>query len=337
MEAAAIAVARAAHLAKNGDNHKKEAQLIFRLIQEGGNGLECHKSFEGARADFCVYMPDKPALGIQLKTTGVNIVHTRTGKEYYSFGKTDGYAGLLMVFVALHVEPQRIWLADGSKVVSKNVFIAVKQARRGARYDRLTEVDLATVGNTIHAIYDTAMSGTSKYVLRSPEDHEKPEKGSILAEYNAFKRLQRSLPVLFIDPPAEHMCYDYVVNGRKWQLKLAIKDDKRDVYRVICHKQAGKVGGKCTFRQYEVGDFDFLCIQLPESAVECCYVIPQGVLKELCVIGNATKSCGAVYIYPHRQVTTTKSVHVAGVHWTEAYRIDFADNPLAKLARITQG
>ena len=27
--------------------------------------------------------------------------------------------------------------------------------------------------------------------------------------------------------------------------------------------------------QYSIGDFDFLCIQLPETAEHCCCVIPQ--------------------------------------------------------------
>ena len=146
--------------------------------------------------------------------------------------------------------------------------------------DRVREVELATVADAIYAIYVEAMSGSSNYVLRSPEDHEKPTTRTALAEYNAFKRLQRSLPVLFIDPPAEHMSYDYLVDGKRWQLKLARYYAKVDLYQVTCHKNAGRVGGKRTHRQYEVDDFDFLCIQLPENTVDCCYVIPQGVLAE---------------------------------------------------------
>ena len=79
MDAAAIAVARAANLAKHGDDYNKEAQglrLIARALQEDGR-LEFHKSFEKALADFCVYPIDKldaPALGVQLKTTGGNWV-----------------------------------------------------------------------------------------------------------------------------------------------------------------------------------------------------------------------------------------------------------------------
>ena len=56
MDAAAIAVARAANLAKHGDNDNKEAhglRLIARAIEEDGR-LEFHKSFEKACADCCV-------------------------------------------------------------------------------------------------------------------------------------------------------------------------------------------------------------------------------------------------------------------------------------------
>ena len=180
MDASVIAVVRAANVARNGDNHKKEAlglQLISRAIEQDGR-LVCLKSFEGARADFCVYPKDKPgapALGVQLKTTGVNMVQRQT----VQFGATDGYVGLLMVFMALHVEPRRIWLADGSRVVSKSIAIPV-DFPKGVRSDRLKEVDLATVAGAIYTIYLEAMSGSSNYVLRSPEDHEKPNEGSRL-------------------------------------------------------------------------------------------------------------------------------------------------------------
>jgi hypothetical protein len=330
-------IARAANLATYGENHRKEAQglqLLSRAFQENGL-LEFHKSFKGARADFCVYMPGLPALGVQLKTTGVNMIQKRTGNEYYQFGHTDGYAGLLIILVALHTQPQRVFLADGSRVVSTNIQIPAK-VRRSARSNKLREVKLATVAGEIYTIYMEARAGPSNYMLRSPVDHEKPEEGSRLVEYNAFKRLQRSLPVLFVDPPNECMSYDYVVDGKKWQLKLAHYVNKKDTYKVNCHKEAGRVGGKRTRGQYEVDDFDFLCIQLPEDSADCCYLVPQGVLAERGVIGKSANSGGHVSVYPHRRARTKKSNHTAGAHWTEAYRMDFADNPLAQLARITQ-
>jgi hypothetical protein len=332
------ATARTANLAKHGDSHEKEAQglqLMSRVFQADGR-LEFHKSFEGARADFCVYRPGAQALGVQLKTTGGNWVHGRTGKEYNQFRHTDGYAGLLIVFVALHTQPQRIFLADGSRVVSKSVTIPAT-FRREVRSDKLREVEVATVAGEIYTIYMEAMAGPSNYMLRSPVDHEKPEDGSRLVEYNAFKRLQRSLPVLFIDPPAEHMSHDYVVDGKKWQLKLAQYNKKDNTYRVTCQKSAGRVDGKLTKRQYEVDDFDFLCIQLPVNTTDCCYIIPQGVLAERGVIGKSANSSGAVRIYPHRPVTAWNSVLTAGAHWTEAYRINFASDSLAQLAHITRG
>ncbi|GAQ91103.1 Ribonucleotide reductase [Klebsormidium nitens] len=340
MDAAAITVARAANLATYGNNHNKEAQglrPISRALQEDGR-LKFHKSFEKALADFCVYMPGFPALGVQLKTTGVNWIQNRTDYEYYSFSQTGGYAGLLMIFVALHTQPRRIWLADGSRVTRMKVVIPVT-LRRAVRCDEIREIKLATLADAIYTIYMAALSGSSNYVLRSPMDHEKPTERNALAEYNAFQRLQCSLPVLFMDPPAEYLSYDYIVDGRRWQLKLARYNRKSDYYSVGCHKQAGRVNGKCTQRQYEVGDFDFLCIQLPEApkTLHCCYVIPQSILADHDLVGNATKSSGAVLVYPDRLVTARNAVHKQGVHWTETYRIDFARDPLAQLARITQG
>lgn len=331
------AAARAANVATHDVSNDKEArglQLISRALEKDGR-LNFHKSFEGARADFCVYRPGAPALGIQLKTTCGSQV-TPSGRAYHAFQSTNGYAGLLIIFVALHVHPPRIWLANGSEVISTCVQIPVKLQQRTMKSDRFREVDFATVADAIHALYVAALSGSNSYVLRSPMDHEKPISRNGLAEYTAFKRLQRSLPVPLIAPPVEHMSYDYLVDGKRWQLKLA-GYSKYDRYHVVCHRHGGRVGGKTTYRQYQVDDFDFLCIQLPENTVDCCYVIPQGVLAKHGIIGNSIKSGGHVRVYPHRRMTTTKLVHTVGVHWTEAYRIDFANNPLAKLAGIVGG
>lgn len=340
MDAAAISVKRAANLARHGDSNGKEAlglQLILHKLQEDGR-LECHKSFEKARVDFCIYpksKPGAPALGIQLKTTGGNWVQSQTGNQYYHFNSTDGYTGLLIVLVALHERPPRIWFADGSRVVAKCLRIPVV-IRQGMKSDRVREVGIATLADTMCEIYAAAGSGSSNYMLRSPSDHEKPTERNALAEYNAFKRLQRSLPVLFIDPPAEHMSYDMLVDGKTWQIKLATYRKKSDDYSVTCFKNAGIVGGKRTIKQYEVDDFDFLCIQLPENAIDCCYLIPQGILAGHGLLGTA-KSCAAVRVFPHRPVTARYAVHNQGVHWTENFRINFADDPLAQLARITRG
>lgn len=225
---------RAANVATYGDSNEKEARslrLISQALREDGR-LACHKSFEGAHADFCVYRKDKPgspALGAQLKTTGGNRVLNGTTYEYYQFSNTDGYAGLFMIFMAL-TDPCRIWIGNGSRVVTKGVKIAVKRVRpvrREATSDELREVDLTTVAGDIYAMYMEAVSGIGNYVLRSPEEHEKPTSRARMAEYIAFQHLQRSLPVLFIHPPAEHMSYDYLVGGEKWQLKLAQKNEKK--------------------------------------------------------------------------------------------------------------
>ncbi|GAQ90392.1 hypothetical protein KFL_006340110 [Klebsormidium nitens] len=228
------AVARFANLAKYGDNNEKEArglQILSRAIQKDGR-LEFHKSFEKARADCCVYMPGALALGIQLKTTGVTGVDGRNGTNFYSFKHTNGYTGLLLVFIAVHVQPPRIWLAEGSKLVSQCVQIPVTRVRYSINPDRLQEVDFANLASAIHKIYEEALTGSSNYVLRSPTEHEKPTAPTALAEYEAFKRLQRSLSVTFVDPPAEHMSYDYLVEGKRWQLKLARYDVKKDQYKV---------------------------------------------------------------------------------------------------------
>jgi hypothetical protein len=124
---ATVLDARAAAQATYGNSHEKEAaglRLVFDALESDGS-LVCHKSFEGAKADFCVYKPGSLALGIQLKTTAVDYIYTRTNNGYFHFNHTSGYAGLLLILVALHTDPLRVWLANGVEVLCTTVHIPV--------------------------------------------------------------------------------------------------------------------------------------------------------------------------------------------------------------------
>jgi hypothetical protein len=205
-------------------------------------------------------------------------------------------------------------------------------SQRPARKLRCREIIIADLAQAIATVYEQALEGGSNYVLRAHTEHEKPTAPTRLAEYMAFKRLQQHLPVTFIDPPAEHMVFDYIVNSKRWQLKLAHYNKPKDVWVVNCQKMAGRVNGVPTDVQYEVDDFDYLCIQLPEGAPNSCYVIPQHELAKRDLIGNANKLCGYVLVYSHRSVASRHAF--GGLHWTEAYRVNLDQNPLPQLQLI---
>ena len=178
------------------------------------------------------------------------------------------------------------------------------------------------------------MHGVNDLTLRHVLYHERPIEPNALKEYYAFQRMKQNLPVAFHEPPADHMVYDYVVQGKKWQLKLARYRKQGDVYGVNCYKNAGKVAGKSTLVQYELDDFDFLCVQMPVDTVNCCYILPQRELHRRGLLGDATKGDGHINVYPHRQLTSNKKVHNKGVHWTEAFRIDFDENVAVRLSQV---
>lgn len=336
LDTAAIATKRAESVATYGGSHDQEAkglQMVLEVLRQNGQ-LICHKSFEKAMADFSVYRPESPhlALGLQLKTTGVFWKQAQTGNEYFSFRSTDGYAGLLMIFVAVHTNPARLWLADGADITSKGVQIAVRP-KQDFKSDRLEEISLEEVAERIIDIYESASNGLSNYSLRHYLEHERPSDKNALAEYNAFKQLQQQLPVNFIHPPAEHMSFDFYVNDAKWQLKLARYKASADCYQVNCNKNAGMIDGKRSLVQYAFDDFHFLCIQLPGN-LSCCYILPRKVLRQLGLMGDATKSDGYVSVYPHRQVSCRKKVHSDGNHWTDRYRVDFGPDVMENLNRV---
>lgn len=90
------------------------------------------------------------------------------------------------------------------------------------------------------------------YCLQHADTLRLPSTSSRLLEIEEFERLQRQLPLTFISPSVEHRAYDYIVDGNKWQLKVATYIQKSDSFRITL-KRSGRSAGKNTYRQYSHG------------------------------------------------------------------------------------
>ena len=310
-----------------GENNAKEAKgldILCGALQKQGR-LLFRRTAEGAHADFCVWPSgmEKRALGCQLKTTsGSRLIN---GVPYYVFSKTRGYAGLLLVLVALTEPEPLLWLCNASDVASASIAIPVQQKNR-SRFtwgDSRTELgDLSTVM--------VAQSRHPNITLQPVDILVKPKSPNHLKEYEAQQRLEAALPLEYVPSAIEGQAYDYLVDGDRWQMKLAYYNSKTDYFSCAVHKHSS--GEK---QQYAATDFDYLALQLPKHEVlggkNMLYLIPTKILKQRDLVGRCDISSSTVYMFPHRPKRGALS-------WTEHYAIDLSTQrtALAGYYRVVQ-
>ena len=321
-------------LALSGQNNHKEAKglaLVKDILKTDGR-LCFRKSAESARADFCVWLPGQEdhALGVQLKTAhAVNTNCNCPQFKYVQFAHTDGYAGLLILCVAF-IEPARFWIFVGSDVTSKALHVPLVDTTRKRKRDwGAAEVQREGLAQLLL----DSLEPHPELILHSVSVHVKPTHPERVIEYEAHEWLCRHMQAEFIEPEVEHRPYDYVVNGERWQMKVAGYEKRRDRFTVSLKKSAGRTSGKHAWCQYDAGDFDRLCILLPvgdahlQEVSARIYLIPMQMLISRSLIGRE-KSSAAVFLYPHRTAA-------GDAKWAEAYVLHLSDsNDIAKVPGV---
>ena len=307
---------REENVAKFGCNYEKEAKglAIVRDVLEADGRLEMQKCAEGARADFCVYFPGCPshAVGCQLKTTH-GYHHHQNGHSYYNFRYTAGYEGLLVILVAcVEDEEVKVWLRPGSTIAAQTLSIP-KQAKGDWGYDW-----------TVHAVElaDLTQALATAFLLNDIQhqpvcDLIKPTSSTQLVEYESHLRLEDQMPLPFKPPSSENQHHDYTVNGERWQMKVASYLARDDIFVASVKKSAGQR----ISQQYEVNDFDWLAILMPEHHLlrnlpPRMYLIPMHTLEERGVVGRNLTGA-TIPVYPHR-------VSRANSFWANAFEIDLS-------------
>ena len=317
---------RAKYVAKFQNNTTEaEGMALVKHAIEADGRLTFIKCFEGARADFLVFDDNNPetALGIQLKTTRL-AKRCSVNSQQYRFTCTSGYDGLAVLCIALDSRV-RMWLLPGSAIGDSVCFPTTYQDTRQkyGSYETF-ELDLA---DDLVALLRHPPQGIQLY---SKAQLVEPTSRNGRAEFQAYQHLTAALPLEFHPAPSEGLPYDCVVDGQRWQLKLAALNEATDRYTATAQKSAGKQGAgkKRKHSQYAEEDFEWLCVQLP-SDMQMAYLIP---MKQLAAHGLAGRlDCGSatLHFYPHR-CSRTKTA------WMTAYQIDLSDpeKALADYKRI---
>ena len=317
------------NVAKYGQNNAKEAHGLA-LVRDAfalDGRLKLLQSAEGARADFCVFFPgaECAAIGCQLKTMHTLARHGQ--REYYQFGHTGGYSGLMLLLIAFVGGAPRLWLHRGTDVTVKGILIPVVKRRAGYDWD-VHEVQLDNLAGALENCF-----GEDDVTVQPAEEFIKPTSPSRVVEYEAQTRLESQLPLLYKRPDVENGVYDCTVGAAHWQLKVANFDSRYKRFRVTLDKAGGIVDGKPSYRQYAVTDFEWLAVLLPVHpylSTPGMYLFPMRVLVERGYAGRDDVGGSSLAVAPHSR---------NAARWAQAFYIDLSTPQvgLRDYARVRYG
>ena len=270
------------------------------------------KCAEGARADFAVHRRNRPdrAIGVQLKTC--HRFQRVRNTEFAAFSDTDGYDGLLVLLISCVTSPPRAWLLPGADIGTRSrIFISVAPKQKYYDWSQ-HELSLDNLPAKIHT--------ASREMEPRPVDQLcRPSYYKRVVEYDALVELRKRLLLDFVEPDVEHLPYDYIVDGRRWQMKTATLCSTDD-YHVRLSKYACRKDGKNVRRQYEETDFEWLLVHLPDPTR--AYLIPMRELLAHGAAGRSDVKHGGLHLYPHR-------VPRSGPSWTHSWIIDLTSHTTA--------
>ena len=187
---------------------------------------------------------------------------------------------------------------------------------------------------TQHEVHPSALTQafvgalmSTEMILQPAETFALPSSRLQLQEYKTQLRLQEQLPLLFVPPNIEQQHYDFVVEGAKWQMKVAgyMGLKTNDHFRVHVKTSYGMLGGKKVYGQYRPEHFDWLAVLLPDhnllkDVAPHMYLIPMAVLQERGYVGRNGITGSTVCLYPHR---------MNKAHWTKQFLIDLSSPTIA--------
>ena len=295
---------REENVAKYGASNSKEGvgvNLVRDLVNADGR-LVFVKSEESARADLCVHMPNAPdeAVGVQVKTCHTAEIADGT-RRYHRFAATAGYDGLFLMLISFVLEAPLIWVIPGRLVETDTLHIPV--APRPRKIHHWDFPRWAVPVDSLAQRLVEAWASTREIVIQPASKLILPQSETRLKEYHALLSIRSRIPFEMVAPEFEHSAYGYIVDGWRWQLKLSHASPSGRVFTVSLAKNAGHVNRKPTTTQYQPGDFDFVCVQLPmehkslEGHPPRMWLIPMATLVARGSAGLAAKS-GHICVHP---------------------------------------
>jgi len=231
----------------NFDYHVQEGESLLYISKILGNHFTIKRTNEGCLADFLIrplcQNEDKWAQ-VQLKTTR-NAIH-----GIYMFGMKRRYPNCIIICHC--VSENRFWVFRDYEVPEKNIGISVngKYARNEVLEQNLVDKFTEIYSNIQHIELESALVPSSPYQRTEHEYRMKRE---------------RFFPhVKFEYPDYQHRRYDFIVNGKRYQEKVASQNGGENSYHF--------------HSEYTLGENDFYFVHIPNSDYFFC--LPEQLLIE---------------------------------------------------------
>jgi len=235
---------------------------FFSLLQ---NDFTAKKAFDGCLADIII----KPTsvekdewMGIQAKTCS-------RGKKDYGFHIEQNYENLLLLCVCW--ENKKMWLIPYSDVCNQ---IKISIGLKKSKYEKY-EITPDNIKNKINEYY----SSIAKFYYK---DLNTPLCGYQKREQEFYNFRESKIDFLHFEyNKMEGMVYDYMVNNKKVQEKVAgISNNSKSTYIFQLCKNNGRKSIENKINQicYEEGDNDLYWLNCSDKIT--FYVIPQQILIE---------------------------------------------------------
>lgn len=228
---------------ENRDYHKQEGNSLLFISSHVEHHLQVRRTNEGCIADF-LFKPyeEDEWVQVQLKTTMKDI------HGVYKFTLHRRYPNCIVLCHC--ISENRFWVFRDYEVPEHGLGI-----RKTGKYAG-NEVVLSDLHEKLKTLYDTVQHVKLEDALIPTSPTQRIE-----YEYR-MKREKFFSDIQFEYPDYEHRRYDFIVNGKKYQEKVATWKENRYVFK----------------SNYSLGDNDFYIIHIPDS--DYFYCIPEQQLLE---------------------------------------------------------
>lgn len=246
------------------DYHIQEAESFVHISKHLEPILEVKRTHEGCLADFLVRpwgTNDDAWMQVQLKTTQKAVNGTA-----YIFSLHKRYPGCIILCHC--ISDERFWVFRDYELPEK--CLGIRGAKSKYARNEVHQSDLSTMlkglyDTTCHIPFDDAMIPVS-------------QTQRIEYEYR-LKREKFFNDVRFEYPTYEHRRYDFTVNGKKYQEKVATLKDGRYIFK----------------SKYVLGDNDFYIVHIPDTDFWYCF--PEDRLIE----NQNTSGCITINLTKHQK------------------------------------
>ena len=244
------------------DYHKQEGESLVLISKLLENALDVQRTNEGCLADFLIRplgMVDDAWAQVQLKTT-MKAVH-----NVYNFSLHKKYPHCIILCHC--VSENRFWIFRDYEVPEKGLGI-----RSSGKYTQ-NEVIMSLLGDRLNSMYETIQHVKRQDALVPTSQTQRTEYEYRLKREKFFSDIQFEYPLY------EYRRYDFIVNGKKYQEKVATWKDNRYVFK----------------SNYAQGDNDYYFIHIPDS--DYFYCIPESLLID----HQNTSGCITINTSKHKE------------------------------------